>query len=230
MEGQSAERFTNWRQHLRYNTEPTPPPDYTFRSRNDGNVESLPLYNIANDTPPIPTRMNNFRVNTTRDVMNDDYQRRYQVERNTRSILQRVFDIFENSSLFSWIRDLEGRFSRPREHGYYQSRRNYNQYNYGMNPYSRHEAFIENVVDKWISFRDTVGSEKSEEEKMSQDKLTARDFGDMNQSRRYFSRDQIPEPTYWDQIYAWIWKILGHRYGKIGFGLMMMFIGMKLLV
>lgn len=145
-----------------------------------------------------------------RDLAGDDYQRRYQVERNTRNFLQKVFDAFENSSIFQWFRSQESRWNRPRERRYYQSRRNYDGYSYGFNPYSRHEAFVENIVDKWVGFRESVGSQKSEQEQMEEDKNLGNEFANkidryLNQDQRYFRHaNQPPKKSFLDYLFDFI--------------------------
>lgn len=177
--------------------EPEIDPRYTF-------FETITMKPINRE---IPEENERRRTTISRDIAGDDYQRRYQVERNTRNFLQKIFDAIENSIIFQWFRSLETRWNRPRERRYYQSRRNYDGYSYGFNPYSRHEAFVENIVDKWISFRESVGSQKTEQEQMEEDKNLGNEFANkidryMNQDQRYFRHSNQPvKKTFLDYLF-----------------------------
>ena len=233
------EKIKNWRSKAPINTQETEkelnlPPNPSFSKTN---LEFINLYDQSpfNHTEEVVDNRRNIMAPRRNLGIQTDYQRRYQLERTTRTFLQNVFSAVEHSSLFQWLRGLsqknwqnseenqDGRINRRRRRNYGNSSygnfgsgsRGYggagygSNYNYGSN-YSKQEAFIENLVTKWIQFRNSVigATETTPEEEIRTDREFASDLADKidrfsNQESRYFNRNPsyIQKPTFFQKFW-----------------------------
>jgi hypothetical protein len=213
-------KITNWRSKINFNTkEAEGELNLNFpKTFEPNNIQFMPLYSqspfITTEEPPLQRNM----LNPTRNLgLQTDYQRRYQLERTTRTFLQRIFDFIEHSSIFQWFRNTSRQsWESPQENSQNvarRRRRNFNQNtfgnygnNYGSN-YTKQEAFIENLVTKWIQFRNSIQGEISPEEEIRNDREFANDLAEKidrfsNQENRYFQRN----PQHQKSFFSKFWK------------------------
>eukprot|EP01080_Neovahlkampfia_damariscottae_P011571 gene11571-4817_t len=226
------EKIKHWRLKAPINTQETEK-ELSLPSKpsfSKSNVEFISLY----DQSPFSsenTQLLHPSITAPRRNLGSqtDYQRRYQLERSTRTFLQNLFSAVEHSSLFQWFRNLsqkdwqnsdensEGRINRRQRRGY-GGYSNYGGGSYGTNyyygsNYSKQEAFIENLVTKWLQFRNSVigGQTVTPEEEIRTDREFARDLADKidrysNQESRYFNRNPNyrQKPTFFQKEFFWL--------------------------
>jgi hypothetical protein len=201
-------KITNWRSKISFNNqEGEGETNLNFpKTFEQNNIQFMPLYSqspfIETEEPIIQRNI----LNPTRNLgLQTDYQRRYQLERTTRTFLQRIFDLVEHSSVFQWFRNLskqswESPNNQQESLQLSRKRRRTSFGNYGNNAYygsnySKQEAFIENLVTKWIQFRNSMSGavDSTPEEEIRNDREFASDLADKidrftNQEQRYFQR------------------------------------------